>query len=351
MTDSAQVRRLEYRPALDGIRCLAVLAVVMYHLGYTVFKGGYVGVDVFFVLSGYLITALLLLERESTGSISLRGFFGRRVRRLAPSLVVVCALVLVAYTIDVSASQRTETLVGVPTALGYLTTWVLAFGWWGCGFMAHAWSLSVEETFYAIFPVAFVLLARRFQPRWVFLATAGAIVYYLAAGNLFDWDWERIFHGPDTRAQQLLIGCSLAVALHRCRDVVPMVVKAVAAGIGIVVLVLWTFTVQDSSALYADVGQLITALAAVAILWFLVTAPASWLAKGLALAPLVWIGRRSYTVYLAHFPVIGLLEGQRRVVMLVLVMSLTLAYAAVSYRVVELPFLRRRSTGASTGTA
>jgi peptidoglycan/LPS O-acetylase OafA/YrhL len=154
--------RMGYRPELDGLRAVAVLAVVLYHLHgpQAPILGGFLGVDLFFVLSGFLITRLLLEDHRRRGSISLRSFYRRRMARLFPALAVVLAFVtLDAVTIG-SGGPRTQLLAGVAATIGYSANWL-----WGTG---HAfgtldamWSLSVEEQFYVVWPFAFLLIMRR----------------------------------------------------------------------------------------------------------------------------------------------------------------------------------------------
>jgi peptidoglycan/LPS O-acetylase OafA/YrhL len=336
--------RLAYQPALDGVRAIAVGAVVLFHGTGPRLIGGYVGVDVFFVLSGYLITTLLIREKRSTDRISLAGFWERRVRRLAPALLAVSVVVLIAFGLDEDARLREETLVGVPTAIAYLTAWVIAFGWWEVGWMAPTWSLSVEETFYALFPLGVVAMARRVGIRWVYVATGVAVAYYLAAGNLWGWSTDRIYHGPDTRAQQLLIGCTLAVILDRARRDPPIWVTRLAAATATLVLVAWSVAIDWTAPATIRGGQTLIAVCAAAIIWFVMTAPTGRAGRVLASTALVWIGRRSYTLYLIHYPLFGLIvvPGPTWITFAV-VIGLSVAYAGASYSLIERRFLASRA--------
>jgi peptidoglycan/LPS O-acetylase OafA/YrhL len=281
-------------------------------------------------------------ERRATGTLSLRGFWARRARRLLPSLVVVGLLVLVAFGLVGGAQLRHDTLVGVPTALGYLTVWANLFGWWGTGWMGHAWSLSVEEAFYVLFPIGAILVGRALGWRWVYIATAVAVAYYLAAGNLWGWSPGRVYGGPDTRAFQLLIGCALGVYLARPRGPVPRWVRASVVALSAAVLVAWAATIDPNAPVYADGGMLLVAVCAAVIVWHLMTAPASRTSRALSARPLVWTGRRSYTIYLIHYPLIGLIViAGSRTLSFAVVATLTLLWAGVSYRFIERPWIAR----------
>jgi peptidoglycan/LPS O-acetylase OafA/YrhL len=357
-SDGTDQERLGYQPALDGLRAVAVTVVVLFHIGFNRLRGGNIGVDVFFVLSGFLITTLLLRERRRTAGVDLRGFWARRARRLLPSLFVVAALVTVLFVVDAGATGRLATLAGVGSAVLYLSSLVAAFDWWSMGWMGHTWSLSVEEIFYAVFPLVVVLGLRRLGARWLYVLAAGAVAYYLVAADVWHWSGDHLYAGPDIRAEQLLIGCALAVALDRAgRRAWPVPWPAMVAAAAF--LAGWVFLVSWTSPTYLDGGELLVALAAAVLVWGLMTVPTGWPARLLSAAPLVWVGRRSYTVYLVHYPLIGLLGGTgggqgisvmstgHRLVILALVAPLTLLYAGVSYRWIEARFSRSRSPGSA----
>ncbi len=341
--------RLAYQPALDGLRSAAVVAVFFHHGLWGFARGGSIGVDVFFVLSGFLITTLLVRERAATGSIDLRGFWVRRARRLLPSLLAVSLAVVLCYLIDVDATLRWATVVGVATALAYISSWVAAFGWWELGWMEHAWSLSVEEWFYAGFPLTVVLVVRRIGYSAIHVMTALATVYYLVAANLLHWSADRVYFAPDTRAYQLLVGCSLAVLLERHADTISTRVRTVAATAAALVLVAWLPLFKVYSPVYLHGGGLVVALATAVVIWYLMTVSGGLLTRVLAWEPFVWIGRRSYTIYLVHYPLYGLIPVGRRSAS-ILVAPITIAYSAVSYRYLESRFLRTRPVASSNET-
>lgn len=363
--------RLPYLPGLDGLRALAVVAVLFYHGHLDGFAGGFLGVEVFFVISGYLITALLLAERERTGSISLRDFWIRRARRLLPALFVflIGAVLLAAVFAEDAVTRLRQGILG---ALFYVANWdQLARGesyaeaFARPSFLQHLWSLAVEEQFYLVWPVAVFLGLRHLGRRRFLLTTVGVAVasilwMWLLAVRLDDFaDPTRIYYGTDTRLGGLLLGAALAFVWRPWTAPTAAAglparlrIGAELAGLSALALVLWAFTAFDFSQLPTDVarlfpwGFLLTATAT-AVLIAAVVVPGSWLARALGNPLLRWIGVRSYGIYLWHFPVFQLtrprvdvdlggwqLWGVR--------LTLTAIVVELSYQLVERPVRERR---------
>lgn len=342
---------LGYQPALDGVRAVSILGVVISHLSFTLRSGGH-GVDVFFVLSGFLITTLLLQEHASTGRVSLRAFWWRRAARLLPALLLMCPIVFVAFVVTQPSEWRASAL-GVGTALLYVSAWVRALGISGLGWMAHTWSLSVEEWFYAVWPLVVVVALRRARPaRWIGAAAAVAIVYRLGSEHA-GLSALYLYDAPDQRAVELLVGCAAGAWLlllgDRARVHRRLFLWAAAIGGLVVVARVARVAAPDTSwgLVFSSGDSTIFALATAAVIVSLVAVPDSGLARTLALRPLVWIGRRSYSLYLWHFPIYGLillghghLSGWKVWGARILVVGLSFAAAALSYRFVERPAIR-----------
>mgnify|MGYP002860959127 CR=1 FL=1 len=323
---------LDYNPALDGLRAVAVVLVFLFHARLPGFEAGFLGVDVFFVLSGYLITTILLAEIDRTGSVNWRRFVLRRLWRLAPALGALCLgmLVLSIWVWPSTLSPWLEVFLTL-TYLSDVTVSVLH----APQMLVHSWSLSVEEHFYLLWPLVLLGLARR-GPGWVavlilglYLAASLWRIEALAQGT----EWRVVYHRLDTRLSGLMFGAGLA-ALCRGRTLA-----------GLARLPLWLVAVPVAGVLLAqgdwrDDGMLIWGVPAVelatAALILGVRSGGGGLAAVLSLAPLRWLGKLSYSLYLWHYPVLRLLrdQGDWRIALLV-GLPVSLALAALSYATVE----------------
>src|ERR687894_1117737 len=215
---------LPYLPGLDGLRALAVIAVLLYHAGISWIPGGFLGVEVFFVLSGYLITALLLAEWRTKGSVDVKAFWLGRARRLLPALYLLLVVTL-AYAVVFLPGEVAGLREDVIAALGYVTNWYLVLGHESYfeavgrpSLLKHLWSLAVEEQFYLFWPLVFWLGvsfgATRWRTRRVLMAAlGGAAISVALMAVLFvpGVDPSRLYYGTDTRAGGLLVGAALAL--------------------------------------------------------------------------------------------------------------------------------------------
>ena len=365
----AALKKLGYRPALDGLRAVSVLAVIFYHADFTWLPGGFLGVEVFFVVSGFLITSLLVEERLGSGTVSLRQFWIRRARRLLPALYLLLAVVSVAALL-VYRDAAGRMAGDVVAALFYVSNWwqiVSKVSYFAAAgrppLLQHLWSLAVEEQFYLLFPPLFAAAWVRFGRRrtrigMVVLAVASAVEMALIYGSGTDLHAvNRAYMGTDTRAAGLLLGAVLAVSWapwRSKRKAAPSAVMSmdVAAVVGLVLILVFLTQVGELSPFIYRGGFFLLDLVCLVVIATLVH-PASRVAKYMAVAPLVWVGKRSYSLYLWHWPIFCLTRPGTSDVpswfggipLLVLRLGLTFGAAELSYRYVETP-LRKGALGA-----
>ena len=332
--------RLGYRPALDGIRGLAILGVLFRH-AFHVPPGGGFGVDLFFVLSGFLITTLLLEERDATGTISFRAFYRRRALRLFPAL----AVMLVAFVVAVTARALVE---GKPTLLTDGLRAVAVAGFYTGNFAAafhrdllghfsigQLWSLAEEEQFYLLWPLALAVALRRGVSRRAIVGTLWLLILAVVTERFVltytGGRPDRIYYGPDTHADGLLAGCLLALLLRRPARL------AADRSLGYMCLLAFGFVAYNPRFGYTGVAP-IAIPASVGLVATVVAQPAGLVTRALSLRPLVGIGRISYGLYLWHGLALWTLGPDHRW----LGIATGLACAVLSYRYVEQPFLRRK---------
>lgn len=331
-----------YVAPLDGLRALAVLAVVFFHARGDQFPGGNIGVDLFFVLSGFLITTLLLSELRSTGRLHLRAFYARRALRLLPALVLACSGLALFYWLTPLVPDRHASLVGTAAAAAYLSSWLLAFEVSELGTMVPTWSLSVEEHFYLVWPLCLVYAAKlRPAVRWPYGVIAVlALLYPAIMFHVLDWPVERLYYAPDSRAGQLLTGCALAVFLPGLK-LLGHGFLALPAGILLALYVVGRDLMPPD--FYASAGIVLIPILCAVVIAHAIVSKEGWVHTALANPALVWIGQRSYGIYLWNVPLIGALWflGSSLAAMAVKGIACFLI-PALSYRFVEQPFLRMK---------
>ena len=346
-------RGLPHLSGLDGIRGLAALAVVLFHAGVWWLPAGFLGVDVFFVVSGFLITSLLISERERSGNTDLAQFWLRRARRLLPVLALVL-IVTTVYAVLVLQETLSQHLHEVLMAALYVTNWDQIIR--GVSYfemferpsqLRHLWSLAVEEQFYIIWPVVFTVVLRLLNLRWLWCIVAALGVLSVAwMVMLFTPGDEpsRVYFGSDARAFTILIG--VAVGLYwkpwRRRWSVPaghlMDVIALAGMVGIGAIMVVGRHWHDWMYPW---GLLLTSFAAIVLVAFAVR-PGSLVGRALDLSALRWLGRRSYSIYLWHWPVLLALQWEfgfapNTLAIVVAGLGATLLLSELSYRLVESP--------------
>jgi peptidoglycan/LPS O-acetylase OafA/YrhL len=374
LLDTAELRRLHtsarpmgQQPALDGIRALSVTIVILYHAGFTWMHGGFFGVEVFFVVSGFLITALLVDERVANGRVSLRGFWARRARRLLPALFVMLLAVSL-WTVLVATEHITQLRTDLLPAIFYASNWAQIFGDVpyfspAVPLLRHLWSLAVEEQWYLLWPLAFVGLQAvlRGRARWIAavltLVAAGVMVWsaWLAASSeaLLSFAGQRVdrfnflYLNTFTRSSGLLLGAAAALVWRPwARDVAggrAAAVRWAGDGIGVAAMAgIVVIAVTRSEGILADPSLYRLWLPVVTLLSLVVVAAAVSPGARLTRAvfgwrPVVLVGQRSYGLYLWHWPIFVFLDVRSQHWRVLPALALTVLVSEACYRWVERP--------------
>ncbi len=355
--------RMRYMPGLDGLRAFAVTAVLLYHADLSWIPGGFMGVDVFFVISGYLITSLLLAEHRNKARVGLGQFYLRRARRLLPALFLVLAVTSL-FAVVFLPDEVTKLRSDVVAALVYGTNWWQIFRnvsyFEASGrppLLQHLWSLAVEEQFYLIWPLMLAGMLKLWHGRRrpMVLTTTAMITVSIALmiglsisrGYPIEHDPSRVYYGTDTRAFTLLIGAVLAMfwAPWRLSKRTPPGGRMILDVLGICGLVglgyMFVEVSEFSPGLYRG-GFVVCSLLAALVIAVTVHPAADLSRFFLGLKPMRWIGERSYGIYLWHWPVFMITRPQLDISItgtpnLLLRLGVTVALAELSYRYVEQP--------------
>lgn len=352
----------DYLPGLEGLRAFAVLAVIFYHLDIPgLFPSGFLGVDIFFTVSGFLITAQLIRQFQKNGTIAIGNFYLKRARRLFPAvlgLLIFCILVTEWFVRDAAWRTRSDLL----PALFYFSNWWQIFSEQSYfemsgrpALLQHLWSLAIEEQFYIVWPLLLLVILRRFRERGVlFVAAALALLssgwmIYLSAryGYPQSQDPSRIYLGTDTHTMGLFLGASLAAAWNPWQShALPATHRSLALTdfLGLVCLsaLLWAmlFVTEYDRALYQG-GFFWVCLFSIGLV-FAASQKDSALSVWLGVRPLAWLGKRSYGLYLWHWPVFALLRPEFEIsdnawAQATIRLTLTLILTELSYQLIENP--------------
>lgn len=351
-------KKRRYITGLDGIRAIAVIMVLAYHLKLALFKSGFLGVTVFFVLSGYLITGILISEVEEEGTIDLKNFWLRRIRRLVPAVMSMAVVIIF-------VSAVVNRIIFTKGCKDFLAS-VLGFNnWWqifnkvsyfeAAGVpspFTHCWSLAIETQFYLIYPLILLGIYKLAKSRGEGRAKRGllfagvtlllALISVILMIILFDpqQDASRVYYGTDTRAFSLLFGALLAI-LWEYRMVprkLSASVNMVLGSLSFAVLLVMTIAINGSSNFWYRGGQFIGTILTVLVI-YTVSGRKTWLIRFLSNPVLKWIGDRSYSIYLWHYPIILLISKGIKaswwITLIEIVLSVVLA--ELSYRFIETP--------------
>ena len=354
-------RTLPMMTGLDGVRALAVIAVLLYHLEVGWLPAGFLGVDVFFVVSGFLITSLLVADIRRFGHFDVKRFWVRRARRLFPALILVL-IGVVAFTAAVMPDELRRLRGDVLAAVGYVTNWALIYSDTSYfdsmarpPLLRHLWSLAVEEQFYLLWPLAVAAGWALLRRRMLSIVWLGALLSVALMALLYEplSDPSRVYFGTDTRAVGLLIGAGLAFVTTPTRLVRPAVgrrraLTELAGWAGLAGLAAWMLLGSEFTSAMYNGGFLAVSLASAALI-IGAAAPTS-VSRLLSIPVLGWIGRRSYGIYLWHWPVIMVTRPQLDVTvdgwaLDAARVAITLALAAASYRFVERPIIEKGVAG------
>lgn len=351
-------KKRRYIKGLDGIRAIAVIMVLAYHLKLALFKSGFLGVTVFFVLSGYLITGILISEVEEEGTIDLKNFWLRRIRRLVPAVMSMAVVIIF-------VSAVVNRIIFTKGCKDFLAS-VLGFNnWWqifnkisyfeAAGVpspFTHCWSLAIETQFYLIYPLILLGIYKLVKSRGEGRANRGllfagvtlllALISVILMIVLFDpqQDASRVYYGTDTRAFSLLFGALLAI-LWEYRMVprrLSASVNMVLGSVSFAVLLVMTIAINGSSNFWYRGGQFFGTILTV-LMVYAVSGRKTWLSRFLSNPVLKWMGNRSYSIYLWHYPIILLISKGIKaswwITLIEIVLSVVLA--ELSYRFIETP--------------
>lgn len=343
-------KKRKYIKEIDGLRALAVIMVLAYHLKMPFAKSGLLGVTVFFVISGYLITGILINEIEESGGVDLKNFWLRRIRRLLPA-VLSMAVVMIFVSAVVNRVVFTKGCNDLLSAVfGYNNWWqifrkVSYFENAGAPSpFTHCWSLAIETQFYLIYPILLILLSKARNRGKVFAAVTAvlAMISVVLMGALYspDGDPSRVYYGTDTRAFSLLIGALAAIQkeYHIIKVKLRGKLWAVIGSISVLILIGMMMLISSySSFLYYGGQAIVSVLAAFVV--YAVTVSRSLLNIILDSSILKWIGDRSYSIYLWHYPIIVLMSGGKRAAWWIVILEVVLSvgFAELSYRFIETP--------------
>jgi len=326
---------MHYNPALDGLRALSVLAVVFFHCKIPGASGGYAGLDMFFVLSGYLITSLLVRELQQGGGIAIGRFYARRALRLYPTLL----LMLAAYIGLAPLVWPTENRwTNASLSAAYVMDYAMAFIWDLPPTVAHTWSLGVEEKFYLLWPLLLPLVLRTRRPVAWLLAIFLAVTAW-RYGVALQWGWRQAYFSFDTRMSGIVLGAVAALARPRM-SATTVAVACAALAFAVVV------PFMPAPPFHREVVAVTLSITLAELCAFVLVCHAAQHERSrlLAARPMAYIGRLSYGIFIWHFPLLCALAARNTATwtLLAAVLPFSFVMAAICLHLVDIPIKRWR---------
>jgi peptidoglycan/LPS O-acetylase OafA/YrhL len=340
-------------PELNGLRGVAILGVMFFHARVKPFLGGFIGVDIFFVLSGFLITRILINEFNRWGAIDLKNFYIRRILRLAPALIVMLLVYCLMSFIFLSKESAHDNYIDALISLTYLTNWAEALNIHPPDDLVHTWSLATEEQFYILWPILLFMFLRISKRRHfvAMIAIGMALASWLVRVYLTALEpyVERVYNGLDTRADGLMLGCAIGIVLSSgllnekttqrlSQGLTWLAPIATSVLISLFVSARWSLPIMFY------IGFTVVDLFTAILILDIVINPHSMTKKLLANKWLIWIGTISYGLYLWHYPIYRVLQsiGMNEMMVFSIGSPLALLIAAFSYRYLETPILKQK---------
>jgi peptidoglycan/LPS O-acetylase OafA/YrhL len=340
--------KFRYLPELDGLRGIAILLVIAVHARIPFAPGGFIGVDLFFVLSGYLITNLLLKEHQSTGEINLKRFYWRRCIRLFPALLTLLVICLLAGALFADKKIVRDVVI----VFFYGTSWTRALYGFPSDWLGHTWSLSIEEQFYFIWPLLLCRL-KSLSAKSTFYALAmviAAVVFYRYLLLLHGVKTDRLFFCFDTRIDALVVGCLMAFMLNSNPDYLKRPVSnaiiRILAMSGTTYMAYMLLCYDDKMTGFWTYGLLLVALSSSFIVLYTISFPHGFFSTLLKVKGLVYTGKISYGLYIWHWPIFNYLHahsGLNRNSKILIGIILSYLISTLSYFIIERPLLKHKN--------
>jgi len=349
---------VRYVPAFDGLRGIAVLSVMIFHAGNSVrplLRGGYIGVDIFFVLSGFLITSILISEFNSTDTLNILRFYAKRARRLMPAFLFMLLLYVIGSLVFLSEKEIKSNLVDVLIAITYTTNWTRALGGYSPSMLGHTWSLAIEEQFYLIWPITLLCILRYKMSRGrtvalilfiAFLFWAIRVVLTVVGATP-----DRLYNGLDTRGDALMLGSALGASLTSLKTdwqssrfkYARLGLNAMSAIAIFLLVIVATYADWQKPEMFS-IWMLFIEIAAAIIIAHIFIMEKGIIERVLSMSILVWIGSISYGLYLWHYIIYQTMNvmGFPQSYLAIVGIPLSFVAATMSFYCIERKFVARR---------